>query len=278
MGKPISRPQKRSSLLFFSMVALLFLLPHQVKAVEKVFTNSLGMTFVLIPEGAFIMGSPLNEPHRDGDERQHQVTISRPFYMQTTEVTVEEWRGLMGERFFVQPKGDNVPITGVSWRDIMEFIEGLNTRKEGIYRLPTEAEWEYASRAWSSSPYSWGNTIDCRKAMYSNSTGISDECVKYFTAIGLANDQPSPVKSYPPNAWGLYDMHGNAWEWVMDWYNSYPESTVIDPGGPEKGSYKVRRGGSWFVSGHMVRSANRDASFPASRYKTTGFRIVREAP
>ena len=245
-------------------------------------TNSLGMEFVLIPPGTYEMGSPANEPYRNVSEDQHLVTISRPFYLQTTEVTLNQWWTIMGKKFFGRRKGDvDAPITRVSWFDAVKFIEKLNEKGEGRYRLPTEAEWEYACRAGTKTAYSWGNDIDCSKAMYANNTMREHEegCVEYVKSRGFKTDQPAPVKSYAPNAWGLYDMHGNVWEWCLDWFEKYyPKGEVTDPRGPkssEKG--RIRRGGSWFGKGFICRSANRAYANPASRFETTGFRLVREA-
>jgi formylglycine-generating enzyme required for sulfatase activity len=266
------------SVLFSILLILGGFIPPSVYALEKVFRNSLGMEFVLIPPGTFTMGSPPDEAHRNNKEVQHQVTISRPFYIQTTEVTLKQWRALMGKRFFFRRKGkDDMPVAKVSWHKCMSFIERLNRLNEGTYRLPTEAEWEYACRAGTVTAYSWGGTFDCSKAMYSNNSLKSGGCLDYVKSRGLAVDQPAPVKSYQPNAWGLYDMHGNVWEWCQDWYGEYTPGALVDPAGPESGSDKVRRGGSWFKYGYSCRSANRAYAHPASGFRTTGFRIVREA-
>ena len=271
----------RVSVFIFLLLLTQIIIPVHALPAEKRFTNSIGMEFVLIPGGVFMMGSPPDEPSRNKDEVQHKVTISKPFYLQATEVTLKQWRALMGKRFFGlfkrRGKGNN-PIVKVSWYDCTDFIKKLNALNEGIYRLPTEAEWEYASRAGSQKAYSWGKDIDCKKAMYSNNTLKSEDCVDYVKSRGLATDSPAPVKSYAPNAWGLYDMHGNVWEWVQDWYGKdYPDA-VVDPKGIESGKERVRRGGSWFKYGRACRSANRNFAHPATKHNTLGFRVVREAP
>ena len=275
----ITKRMSLVSVFIFFLLWIQILVPSRGLCAEKVFTNSIGMDFVLIPAGAFMMGSPPGEPSRNKDEVQHQVTISKPFYMQATEVTLKQWRALMGKRFFGlfkrRGKG-NKPIVKVSWFDSVDFIEKLNALNEGVYRLPTEAEWEYAARAGSQKAYSWGEDIDCTKAMYSNNTLKSEECVDYVKSRGLATDGPAPVKSYPPNAWGLYDMHGNVWEWVQDWYGGYPSTGVVDPQGVETGTERVRRGGSWFKYGRACRSANRNFAHPATKHNTLGFRVVKE--
>jgi len=223
------------------------------------------------------MGSPPDEPYRGSSEVQHRVSISRPFYMQTAEVTLKQWRSLMGKRLLVRRKGsDNMPVTQVSWFDCMEFIKRLNQMGEGKYRLPTEAEWEYAARAGTTSPFSWGDTIDCDKAMYGNNSIKHNVCQLYIKSLELQIDAPAPVKSYQPNPWGLYDMHGNVWEWCMDWFGDYKKNPVTDPKGPDSGTMRIRRGGSWFKHGHSCRSANRSFGHPATRYRTTGFRLVRD--
>ena len=271
------------SVFIFLLLLIQIILPDNGLSAEKRFANSIGMEFALIPAGTFVMGSPPDEPRRNKkDEDQHQVTISKPFYMQTTEVTLKQWRAVMGKKFFGlfrRKKGKgNKPIVKVSWFDSVKFIEKLNALNEGTYRLPTEAEWEYAARAGSQTAYSWGKDIDCTKAMYSNNTLKSDDCVDYVKSRGLEADGPAPVKSYPPNAWGLYDMHGNVWEWVQDWYaKDYPD-VVVDPKGVESGKERVRRGGSWFKFGRACRSANRNFAHPATKHNTLGFRVVREVP
>ena len=266
----------KSCILFFIILILSTLLPPPMLAFEKAFHNSLGMEFVLIPAGTFIMGSPPDEPNRGSNEIQHKVSISRPFYMQNTEVTLKQWRAVMGSKLFGRRMGPgNMPVVEISWHDCIRFIKKLNVLGQWSYRLPTEAEWEYACRAGGSTAYSWGNTIDCGRAMYGNNSLKSRECLDYVRSRGLPIDQPAPVKSYSPNDWGLYDMHGNVWEWCQDWYGDYMTSAKIDPFGPDSGTKRVRRGGSWFKYGYTCRSANRNPRHPANRLRTTGFRLVR---
>jgi len=269
-----------STTCFIFIVAMLLVsFPVSIYSFEKTYTNTLEMSFVLIPSGTFTMGSPTNELHRGSSEVRHRVTISKPFYMQTTEVTVKQWHSIMGRRMMMFQQGaDNLPMTRVSWFDCMKFIKRLNKLGQGKYRLPTEAEWEYAARAGTSTAYSWGDTINCEKAMYGNNSLKDDACQLYYRSIGLQIDQPAPVKTFNPNPWGLYDMLGNVWEWCMDWYGDYSEKPVIDPKGPESGNMRIRRGGSWFKYGYSCRSANRSFGHPATRYNTTGFRLVREIP
>ncbi len=230
------------------------------------------MEFVLLPPGSFVMGSPPAEDLRQLGETPHKVTLSEPFYMQTKEVTVGQWWALMGKRMLGQRSGPpGLPVTRVSWFDVMEFIEKLNAMGEGIYRLPTEAEWEYGCRAGSPSPYHWGEEIRCSQAVFGLKDGICD-------SRKAASDGPAPVGSLRPNAWGLYDMHGNVWEWTQDRYGEYGTGPEVDPSGAVDGTImRVRRGGGWSSAPHLLRCANRAYGHPAARYRHTGFRLVREA-
>jgi len=274
MGKAKINRNKISILILIILTTAMFRIPAAF-GVEKSFVNSLGMEFVLIPKGTFIMGSPMDEMNRDNNEVQHTVKLTKAFYMQATEVTLGQWWSVMGKKFFGRRKGSkDMPVSKVSWHDAKRFINKINGVGGGGYRLPTEAEWEYAARAGTTTAFSWGNTIDCSKAMYGNNSKKSRECLGHVKSMGLKNDQPAPVKSYMPNSWGLYDMHGNVWEWVQDWYDGYPTTGISDPRGPGSGIGRVRRGGSWFKHGNVCRSANRNYAHPASRLQTTGFRLV----
>jgi len=267
-------------LMYFLMIVLMaVLLPPASLSREQTYRNSIGMEFVLIPTGSFVMGSPESEKGRDGagGEIQHTVTLTQSVFMQTTEVTVAQWQSLMGKKFIGRRKGaKDAPVTKVSWEDSQKFIKKLNAKGDGVYRLPTEAEWEYACRAGSRTTYSWGNTIDCSKAMYANKTGKTDTCKLYIESLTLTPKKPAPVKTYAPNPWGLYDMHGNVWEWCQDWFDAYHGADAKDPQGPSKGTHRVTRGGSWSSTAHGCRSANRAFEHPYSRMPNTGFRVVRE--
>jgi formylglycine-generating enzyme required for sulfatase activity len=219
-----------------------------------------GMTFVKIPAGTFMMGSPDSESGRYSNEGpQHQVTISKAFELQTTEVTQSQWQAVMGSnpsKF----KGPDLPVEMVSWDDAQAFITKLNAMGDGYrYRLPTEAEWEYAVRAGTTGPYA--GDLDAM-AWYDKNSG----------------DTSHPVATKAANAWGLYDMHGNVWEWVQDWYGNYDASAVTDPVGPSSGSSRVHRGGGWSSGSRYCRSAYRPANSPGNRYADLGLRLLRTSP
>ncbi len=230
----------------------------------KSFTNSLGMTFVYCPPGTFMMGSPEYEHGRKADETQHQVTLTKGFYMQTTEVTQGQWRAVMyNNPSHFKDCGDKCPVEQVSWDDCQEFIRNLNSRDLGKgYRLPTEAEWEYACRAGSTTAYYFGD-----------SDGSLGDYAWYASNSGGIEH---PVAQKQPNAWGLYDMHGNVWEWCADWYENeyYANSPNTDPVGLDSGSYRVSRGGLWSDDARACRSANRGADPPGRRDIDIGLRVV----
>jgi formylglycine-generating enzyme required for sulfatase activity len=261
----------------FQVMVLSLFLASAVSAGEKILSNSLGMEFTRISPGTFDMGSPDNEPYRGNSETQHQVTLTKPYYIQTTEVTVKQWQQVMGRRMFgMRGIDEEMPISKVSWHEAKKYIAKLNQRGEGRYRLPTEAEWEYACRSDATTAYSWGDTIACSQAMYANNTKSLRECVGDVRSRGLTADQPAPVKSYPPNQYGVHDMSGNVWEWCEDVYRPYGSKPVTDPLVTDGGAMRVRRGGSYFKHGYSCRCANRAFGHPSSRLKTTGFRLVFE--
>jgi len=237
----------------------------------KTLRNSIGMTFVYINPGTFMMGSPAGEPgrERDSDETLHQVILTHGFYMQTTEVTQGQWRSVTGsDLFYFKNCGDDCPVEQVSWNDAQEFIRRLNKKEGGSrYRLPTEAEWEYAARAGTTTPFNTGNCLSTDHANY-NGSYPSSGCSK-------GEDRKTTVKtgSFSPNAWGLYDMHGNVSEWCQDWYGDYPSGSITDPDGPTSGSRRVSRGCAWSTSyPRRCRSAYRNDPNPHPSY--TGFRLV----
>lgn len=235
-------------------------LPAEKK--PPLYTNSLGMEFVLIPAGSFIMGSPDSEEGRFPDEACYHVKITNPFYLGKFQVTQSQWEAVMGEN----PssfKGADLPVESVSWGDCQEFIRKLNRMEETKkYRLPTEAEWEYAARAGSTMAYSFGD----------DPKTLGD----YAWFEGNSKGSTHPVGGKRPNAWGLYDMHGNVWEWMQDWYTDDFEgiSYVEDPKGPLTGVYRVLRGGAWTRYARHCRSANRNGGIPEFRYESYGLRLA----
>ena len=214
------------------------------------------LEMILIPAGKFVMGSPASEKGRSKDETQHEVTLTKPFYMGKYEVTQEQWEAVMvNNRSFY--RGPKLPVTSVSWENCQEFIKKLNAKTSGGYRLPTEAEWEYSCRAGTTTAYSYGDSITKND---SNVEGLSTKV----------------VGSYKPNAFGLYDMHGNVWEWCEDWKVDYPKEAVIDPKGPEAGKNRVLRGGSFTGVGMHSRSANWFDNLPSTwNIDYLGFRLAK---
>ena len=240
------------------------------------YTNSQGQTFVLLPAGTFTMGSPSDEPGRCSDETQHQVTLTQPFYMQTTEVTQEQWEGLMGSNPSSFSGCPTCPVEMVSWDDAQAYVAEMNKLGEGTYSLPTEAQWEYAARAGSTTAFANGEITE-----YSNMWDC--EYDPNLDAIGWycynSGGRTHAVGQKSPNAWGLYDMSGNVWEWCQDWLGSYPSSAVTDPTGPSSGSYRVKRGGYWNFDAGSCRSATRPPSHDPIGYALhvyIGFRLLRQ--
>lgn len=231
--------------------------------VAQTWKNSIEMEFVLIPAGHFLMGSPLDDKDANEDEKpQHKVEISKKIYVGKYEVTQKQWEAVMekNESWF---KGANRPVDYLSWYKIKEFIKKLND-KEGTstYRLPSEAEWEYVARAGAGTKYTWGNHVGENNA---NCNGCGSE---------WDNKETAPVGSFSPNAWGLYDVHGNVWEWVEDIYdkNAYSQKKV-DEGNNQ---YRVVRGGSWNAGPQKARLAFRYDGKPFFKYQAAGFRLVKE--
>jgi formylglycine-generating enzyme required for sulfatase activity len=233
------------------------------------FSNSLGMTFVHIPSGTFEMGSPEDEKIRKSDETLHKVTLTQDFYMQATEVTQGQWKAVMGENpSGFENCGDNCPVEQVSWDDVQAFIKRLNAiSKDQQYRLPTEAEWEYAARAGSKTAFANGDIQE----EYCDHDPNLDKMGWY---CGNSNNKTHAVAQKLPNQWQIFDMHGNVWEWCSDYFGDYPSEHVTDYMGPEKGASRVVRGGSWFFFAWYCRSANRYWFAPDNRDWILGFRLV----
>ena len=216
------------------------------------------------------MGSPKEEKERQRnttDETQHKVTLTKGFYMGVYTVTQEEWQAVMGNNPSKFKGEKNLPVETVSWDDCQEFIKKLRDKDKKPYRLPTEAEWEYACRAGKQTPFHFGETISTDQANY-NGDYTYGEGKK-----GVNRKMTTPVGSLPANAWGLHDMHGNVWQWCEDFYGDYPQKDVVDPKGPEKGEFRVLRGGSWLHYPLFCRSAFRLTNVTSRRYNVFGCRL-----
>jgi formylglycine-generating enzyme required for sulfatase activity len=254
------------------VVALASHLPLQAqenKDPPKTLTNSLGMKFVWIPPGSFMMGSPKTETLRQDDETQHKVTLTKGFYMGVYTVTQEQWQEIMGNNPSKFKGEKNLPVENVSWDDCQEFIKKLREKDKDkkVYRLPTEAEWEYACRAGTTTPFWCGETISTDQANYNgHAYGKGKK--------GELRKRTTPVGSFPANAFGLHDTHGNVWQWCQDWYGGdYPKDEVVDPKGPKQGQSRVLRGGSWWYPPATCRSASRFRTEPGNRLSYYSFRL-----
>ena len=240
---------KRSFSFVLFVLLLICFTTHFVQAQGK----APEIDMVLIPGGTFQMGSTSSEAY--GNEQPvHQVTLSS-FYIGKYEVTQGQWKAVMGNNPSYLPKGDNYPVEQVSWDDVQSFITKLNQMTGKRYRLPTEAEWEYAARGGTTGDR-YGNINDI--AWYSSNSGSSTH----------------PVGGKQPNAYGLYDMLGNVWEWVQDWYGSYTSSAKTNPTGLSSGSDRVVRGGSWSFFARYVGAPYRSRDTPGLRGKYLGFRLA----
>jgi len=240
--------------------------------------SSIGLEMIFCPPGTFTMGSPANEPGRVGDETPHTVTLTHGFYLGKYEVTQAQYQTVMNgnsEGLGADPsqyKGSNRPVEKVSWEDAQVFLAQLNAIEQTAgrlpagweYALPTEAQWEYACRAGTSTIYSWGNDINSSRANYNWDGGPHD---------GNDSKQTVEIGQFSANPWGFFDMHGNVWEWVHDWKANYPGGALTDPVGPASGSSRVPRGGSWNYGGAVLRSAWRGSDTPSYRGNHVGFRV-----
>ena len=235
-----------------------------IKPGENFTVPDLNLTMIWVEPGTFTMGSPTSEEGRNSRyETQHQVTLTKGFYLGKYELTQAQWEKVMGNNPS-SVKGTNRPVENVSWNDAVAFCKKLTEmeKKAGrvpqgmAYQLPTEAQWEYACRAGTTSVYSWGDSINSSNANYDKNVDVT-----------------TPVGKYPPNPWGFHDMHGNVWEWCADWYGTYPSGSVTNPEGPASGSSRIARGGSWGNSWAYLRSARRQYSTPSGRGNNLGFRV-----
>ena len=225
--------------------------------------------FRFVPPGCFLMGSPGDEAERLNNETLHEVILDRGYWLADTACTQELWEAVTGKnpaRF----KDPIKPVESASWNDCKEFIEKINEQGPDLeFRLPTEAEWEYACRAGTTTPFSFGENITTDQVNYDGNYPYKDG------KKGEYREETVKVKEFPCNTWGLYEMHGNVWEWCEDWYGDYDTEKAIDPKGPDSGNSRVLRGGSWIYSGRYVRSAIRDRYSPGYCDVNLGFRLAR---
>ena len=215
------------------------------------------------------MGSPPDEPARARDETQHRVILSNGFWLADTTCTQALWQAVIGEnpsRF----RGEERPVEQVSWEDVQRFLARVHEAAPDLaLRLPTEAEWEYACRAGTTTAFWFGPQITPEQVNYDGNHPYAGG------KRGLYRQETVPVKALPCNGWGLYQMHGNVWEWCQDWYGDYPVEIVVDPAGPARGAARVLRGGSWIYDGRFARSALRVALVLRLRFGDRGFRLAR---
>ena len=239
---------------------------------ESSVVKEVEFAFRWIPAGKFMMGSPQKEEGRKDDEDQYEATITQGFWMLETEVTLGMWKDVMSHSPNQFDESRLLPVENVSWNDCQQFLATLNAPDicpEGVkFALPTEAQWEYACRAKTTTPFSFGNFLNWD---YANCNGNYP-----YGADGKGErlGKTQEVASYPPNAWGLFDMHGNVWEWTADWYALYPEDKSVDPTGPENGSRRVNRGGCWLDDAVTCRAARRHADYPNFHSPNIGFRFI----
>ena len=278
---------------------------------EKVITNSVGMKLVLIPAGEFMMGSPEGEEGRLDNEKQHRVRITKPFYLGMYEVTVGDFRRFADDTKYkteaekdgkgsfgwnetkgeleLDPKytwrnpgfkqDDGHPVVNVSWNDAVAYCAWLSKKEGRTYRLPTEAEWEYACRAGTTTRFYHGNAPEGLAKVGNVADAVFKAKLPDWKWTIKASDGyvfTAPMGSFRPNAFGLYDMHGNAWEWCADWYGSdyYGKSPTDDPTGPTSRSYRVLRGGGLSIGPTGCRSAFRCLLAPDGRSFVLGFRLA----
>ena len=239
--------------------------PMSQAAVDKLaptLTNGIGMKLVLVKPATFQMGSPEDEPHRHDHETQHEVTLTQAYYIGTTEVTQAQWKAVMGSDSPSKFEGADLPVDNVTWEQAVAFCQKLSEKEAGTYRLPTEAEWEYAARA--------GETV-AYKPMKDFKAWLQAHAWMYWTA----KYKTHAVGQLKPNAWGLYDTIGNVAEWTADGYGPFTKDAATDPLGTDS-DRKVHRGNGWVSSYDFCRVAQRSAKAKDESKSTIGFRVVRE--
>lgn len=277
-------------------------------SVSHSLVNTIGMKLVRIDPGELLMGSPQCEKDRDNNETQHTVKLTEGLYVGVTQVTrgqfsafaqatgyrtdaeKEGWTYVLEGRTFIRIKGVSWrnpgfdqdayhPVVCVSWNDARAFCAWLVGQESRHYRLPTEAEWEYACRARTQTTYPWGDSPESGRGWANLADLTAQSKFRKWTGVFNWSDGfifTAPVSSFRANPFGLYDMIGNVWEWCEDWYGEYPTGAVSDPSGPDTGTYRVLRGGSWGAIPRFCRSAIRDWYLPDYRFYYVGFRVVRD--
>jgi formylglycine-generating enzyme required for sulfatase activity len=222
-----------------------------------------------------MMGSPVGENGRDDDETLHQVTLTQPFYCGKFAVTQRQWKRVMGNNPSKFTRvGEDAPVEQVSWKDCKDFLQKLCKLEgvpQGTYRLLTEAEWEYACRAGTSTAFCYGDSLNSSQANFNGH-------YPYNSSKEIYRKKTTVAGGFEPNAFGLYDMHGNVWEWCNDRYETLPKSSETDPAGALSGSGRVIRGGGCGSLGGDCRSADRSWDAPSYRYFRLGFRLARVTP
>jgi sulfatase modifying factor 1 len=299
----------RALLVSAAAVALAVVSP--AAAPQTTSSPTTGLKFSLIPAGSFTAGSPETEKERSPNETQHRVTLTKPFWLSTTHVTVAQFEAFVrdtGHRTTAEvqgfaigmwdtkanewpkmpgksgrdpgfPQASNHPVVCVTWDDAQAFCAWLNKKEGRAYRLPTEAEWEYACRAGSATAYPWGDNPDDGKG-WANCSDLDTAAIfPLFPTFNWRDgfQYTAPVASFRANAWGLHDMIGNTLQWCSDWYGDYPTGAVENPTGPAEGGQRILRGGAYIYGPRHCRSAFRGRNFANFANFYIGFRIARDA-
>lgn len=253
--------------------------------VPDVWTNALGMKFRLVKAGEFKMGSPRGEARRFADESLHSATLTKDYYLSVFLTTQAEWRAVTGNNPSRFSDYKKAPVESVSWFDCQSFIEKLNEDEYGgelkkffgdawIYSLPTEAQWEYACRAGTTSPFFFGSSSTGKEGNFGRNAGDLSKQGSKTNGLSAQSRGTFDVGSFPPNAWGFYDMSGNVCEWTLDGYADYETDAVSDPLGVSVTAEKVARGGSWRSLPENCRSASRFNFLPTYRGDNCGLRVA----
>jgi uncharacterized protein (TIGR02996 family) len=255
------------------LYALGLTLPLPTRRIAVGENSAMELVFVL--PGRFLMGSPPNEAHRKDEEGpMHLVHLTRGFWLGSHLVTEGQWHSLLGTQPRRGFRGRLLPVSDVSWIDCQEFLDAMARQHARPFRLPSEAEWEYACRALTTTPFSHGHSLSSHQANF-------DGRHPYVNApVGPWLSATTPIGTYRPNGFGLCDMHGNLWEWCSDWFDEgyYRSSAAEDPPGPSERRGRVLRGGSWYSYGMMCRCANRERNAPEVGTDNYGFRVAMTEP